>query len=206
MAMPPAGPEYADKRVANNIHYVWGLDDAPDSPSMKSTRASLSPWQTGRLLLVRPTLGDLGDLLRMEQDAPTMAMLLGTRTPEQTRAALDRMMGAWDADGFGWWIARDPGTSEFLGRGGLRRVKVGDSVEVEVGYGFRAEVWGRGLATELAREAVRVGFEVLGLESIISFTLPHNRASRRVMEKAGFRYERDGEWAGHPHVFYRITA
>ena len=31
----------------------------------------------------------------------------------------------------------------------------------------------------------------LGLDSIIGFTLPHNQGSRRVLEKAGFVYERD---------------
>lgn len=38
---------------------------------------------------------------------------------------------------------------------------------------------------------------------LVAFTLPHNAASRRVMEKAGFAYERDTEHAGLPHVLYR---
>ncbi len=37
-------------------------------------------------------------------------------------------------------------------------------------------------------------------------TLPTNRASRRVMEKAGFGYERDTVHAGLPHVLYRLPA
>jgi RimJ/RimL family protein N-acetyltransferase len=38
----------------------------------------------------------------------------------------------------------------------------------------------------------------------VSFTLPHNAASRRVMEKAGLTYERDITHAGLPHVLYRL--
>ena len=62
---------------------------------------------------------------------------------------------------------------------------------------------GEGLATELAFTAVDVGFEALELERLIAFTLPHNIASRRVMEKAGFTYEREIVHATLPHVLYR---
>ncbi len=75
---------------------------------------------------------------------------------------------------------------------------------MEVGYGLTAAFWGQGLATELAQEAVRVGFELLCLSELVSFTLPTNTRSRRVMAKAGFRYERDIEYAGLPHVLYRL--
>ena len=40
---------------------------------------------------------------------------------------------------------------------------------------------------------------------LVSFTLPHNAPSRRIMERLGMTYERDGEYAGLPHVFYRLT-
>jgi len=34
--------------------------------------------------------------------------------------------------------------------------------------------------------------------------LPTNKASRRVMEKVGFQYEKDVVWADLPHVLYRL--
>ena len=87
-----------------------------------------------------------------------------------------------------------------------RHVLVEGRDEVEVGYGFVPEYWGRGFATELARESVRVGFNELRLPNMVSFTLPTNLASRRVMEKAGFRYERDFIYANLTHVLYRQRA
>ena len=66
------------------------------------------------------------------------------------------------------------------------------------------ERWGQGLASELSEAAVRIGFDELGLDEIVAFTLPNNLGSRRVMEKAGFLYEREFEWKGRPHVLYRI--
>ena len=66
------------------------------------------------------------------------------------------------------------------------------------------EFWGQGLAAEMSREALRLGFEVVGRASIVSFTMPTNLRSRRVMEKVGLRYERDIIWADLPHVLYRL--
>ena len=77
--------------------------------------------------------------------------------------------------------------------------------EVEVGYLGARLHWGRGIATAMARMSLEVGFGELGLQRIVSFTLPYNLRSRRVMEKAGLRYERDIVHAGMPHVLYAVT-
>jgi RimJ/RimL family protein N-acetyltransferase len=69
-----------------------------------------------------------------------------------------------------------------------------------------AEYWNRGLATETAQAILKLAFERLGLTNIVCFTLPTNRASRRVKEKVRFDYEREVTHAGSPHVLYLITA
>jgi RimJ/RimL family protein N-acetyltransferase len=169
---------------------------------------SLEELSTSRLLLTRMRESDYPDLYRMHQDPRVMATLGGVLfTEDQTRERMGRTLAHWEQHGFGWWVARDPETGAFVGRGGLRRGNYGsDKVEVEVAYGLMPEFWGRGLAAELAAESVRVGFELLGLSELICFTEPTNVRSRRVMEKVGFVYERDGDWANRPHVFYRLTA
>jgi ribosomal-protein-alanine N-acetyltransferase len=68
-----------------------------------------------------------------------------------------------------------------------------------------ADRWNEGFATELARASLQVGFTDLGLAEVIAFTLPDNLASRRVMEKAGFVYDREIIHAGLPHVLYRTA-
>ncbi len=60
-----------------------------------------------------------------------------------------------------------------------------------------------GLATEIARRCLAIGREELGFASLVAITLPDNRGSRRVMEKAGMTYERDVTHAGRVHVLYR---
>lgn len=177
------------------------VEPGPPGPS---TAANFGLRRTPRLRLTRPNPTDLPDLCRMEADPATMATLGGTCVPTETEARLNRILLHWDTHGFGWWIVREHVTGRFLGRGGLRRVQVDGRDEVEVGYGFLAPFWGRGYATELALEAVRFGFDDLHRTSLVSFTLPDNLASRRVMEKTGLVYEYEGLWAGRPHVFYRI--
>jgi RimJ/RimL family protein N-acetyltransferase len=166
----------------------------------------LDELQTPRLLLQRMGANDLDDLTRMHLDPRVMATMGGIRLPEATADWLARQIGHWESCGFGLWMARDRASGQFAGRGGLHHIEIDDTDEIEVGYCFRDEFWGRGLATELARESIRVAFEVLRLPTIVCFTLPTNLASQRVMQKAGFRYERDIVYKDLPHVFYRLTS
>lgn len=159
--------------------------------------------ETDRLILTRPAPADMPELTAMHSDPAVMATLGGLKTPEELDAMNARLFGAWETRGFGWWVARRK-TGEFVGRGGLKRVHIADSDEVEIGYGLVPHEWGKGLALEIANESLRVGFEILELESIVCFTQPWNLRSRRVMEKAGFVYERDAIYFDLPHVLYRI--
>ena len=69
----------------------------------------------------------------------------------------------------------------------------------EVGWRLASEQWGHGYATEAAREALRFGFDTVGLEEIVSFTVPQNVRSRRVMERIGLVRDPAGDF-DHPRV------
>lgn len=158
---------------------------------------------TQRLVLQRLTERHLDDLVRLCADEQVMALTGGVRSAEQTRQWLAEQIAHWNEHGFGRWALRDRASGVFIGRGGLRRVVVEGQDEIDLGYSLFPEYWGRGLAVEVAREALRTGFEVLRLPSIVAVTQPHHHRSRRVMERAGLRYERDCLWADLPHVLYR---
>ena len=98
----------------------------------------------------------------------------------------------------------DSATGDPVARGGLARTEFDGRPEVEVGWTVAPERWGEGLATELGAAALEVGFGELGLPDIVSFTLPHNIASRRVMEKLAFVYEKTAPYKVYgDHVLYR---
>jgi [ribosomal protein S5]-alanine N-acetyltransferase len=111
-----------------------------------------------------------------------------------------RLAGHRKRHGFGLWPVRDRHTGNLVGRGGLQHTYSVDFEGVEATWAIVPERWGQGLATELARAAVRVAFSELELLELVALTLPHNVASRRVIEKTGFAYERDIEHAGLPNV------
>jgi len=61
--------------------------------------------------------------------------------------------------------------------------------EGEIWYLVEPESWGKGVATEAARQMLDCGFGELGLHRIWATCLPENPASSRVLEKAGMRKE-----------------
>ncbi len=77
--------------------------------------------------------------------------------------------------------------------------------KTEVGWRLDRSYWGQGLATEGALASLHYGFEDLGLERIISITLPENTASRRVMEKSGLSLRGEACWRGFDVVWYDIS-
>jgi ribosomal-protein-alanine N-acetyltransferase len=81
----------------------------------------------------------------------------------------------------------------------------------ELGYWIAPALWGQGLMTEAALGVVSFGFDNLGLHKITVQCLADNAASRRVIEKCGFRFVgrreedvwRDEKW--HAHLCYELT-
>ena len=160
---------------------------------------------TARLELRCPVEADWPEFRAMEHDPRVMATFGGVQPPAVTRAQFERMLRHWDDRGFGWWTVRDR-AGRFVGRGGVRRVRLGAVEEMEVGYGIVADAWGNGYATEVARAGAAAAFERIGAASLCGFTVPDNAASRHVMEKVGLAYEREIDHAGQSHVLYRISA
>ena len=80
---------------------------------------------------------------------------------------------------------------ELVGAVGLTLSLHGRSAEL--GYWIGRPYWGRGFATEAAAGILRHGFEALGLRRVSATTLRHNKASVRVLEKLGMRFERQGQ-------------
>lgn len=165
---------------------------------------AVETFQTDRLTAERVGAQHFDDLCRMHGDARVMATLGGVRDDAKTRAFLDASLEHWTRHGFGLWIIRDRSTDDFAGRAGLLHVEVEGAPEIELAYAFLPPYWGRGLATETGAALLDVGFRSLGLEEVVCFTQTTNRASRRVMEKLGFRHERSFVRAALPHALYRL--
>jgi ribosomal-protein-alanine N-acetyltransferase len=142
-------------------------------------------------------------LIAMLGDPRVGATLGGVASAGEVDAMIARAAAHWAEHGFGWYAFTDRETGALVARGGPKTAHVAGRDEVEIGWTVAPERWGQGLATELGAASLDVAFGPLGFVDVVSFTLPHNRASRRVMEKLGFAFERETIYAGLPHVLYR---
>ena len=163
-------------------------------------------FQTPRLTAERLRQHHFADLLRMHRDERQMAPLGGVKDEEQTREYLDRNLDHWDEHGFGLWILREGTGGPVIGRALLRTLNVEGADEVEVGYSFHPEFWGRGFATEIATTLVLLGREQLGLRTIVAVTQADNAASQRVLVKAGLEPAGDIYFTGVAHSLFRLRA
>jgi len=110
---------------------------------------------------------------------------------EQARAKLEKRteLTRIEADGDGVLLAAvQEGSGRMIGEFMLR-LRSAESRQGEVGWTIHPDVQGRGLATEGAREMLRLGFEELRLHRIIASADARNTASLRVMERLGMRRE-----------------
>jgi ribosomal-protein-alanine N-acetyltransferase len=160
--------------------------------------------ETERLVGERMRKEHFDYMRAMDTDRDVMATLGGVRSENETWESLQSGLVHWERHGFGTWVFRARATGARIASGTLRHVEIEGRPEVEVGYRVAAAWWGRGIATEIASALVGVARDRIGLPEIVASTLPSNLASRRVMEKVGFTYERDIEWAALPHVLYRL--
>ena len=155
-----------------------------------------------------PSPADRQELETLLGDPRVGATLGGVRSPEQVAALVARWSGLWTARGLGPWLFRAAPERVFVGYAGLAPCDDVEPGAWELLYGLRPEHWGRGLATRMGALALAHAFagERAPRREVIGFTLTTNAASRRVLEKLGFAFEREFQRAGLPHVLLRLPA
>jgi len=174
-------------------------------PTLATDRLILRPWRDS----------DLAPFAALNADPEVMEHFPGTLSA----AAAGKLAAGIRADmaerGFGWWAAEAPGVAPFIGFIGLSVPSFEASFTpcVEVGWRLARKYWGRGYATEGAREALRFGFEELGLAEVVSFTALPNTRSQAVMRRLGMTHDPADDF-DHPalpeghrlrrHVLYRL--
>lgn len=143
--------------------------------------------ETERLILRSWTPEDAGRLLEICGDAEVMKHI-GTREPYHTIEEAEQFL-RWaenyeKENGFSRWAVVSKENPKIIGSCGFARPH--GTEEVELGYLFARDVWGKGLATEAAAACLRYGFERLKFNEVIAITDLEHTASQKVLEKIGF--------------------
>ncbi len=173
---------------------------------------------TPRLRLRQWTAADRESFAALNADPEVMRHFPAPLTRAQSDAMAARIEALIAGRGWGFWAADslEDGVPRFMGFVGLHTPApdLPFSPCVEIGWRLARPFWGRGLATEAARLALRAGFEELDLEEIVSFTAVGNQRSRAVMRRLGMRecpheaFDHPALPAGHPlrtHCLYRLA-
>jgi RimJ/RimL family protein N-acetyltransferase len=172
--------------------------------------------RTDRLWLRRWLPDDRVPFARQNADPRVVEFLPAALSREESDALADRIEAHFQRHGFGLWAVEVPGITPFAGFVGLviPRFEAPFTPCIEIGWRLDADHWNRGYATEGARAALAFAFGSLQAEEIVSFTVPQNVRSRRVMEKIGMTRSAGDDFdhpllpAGHPlrrHVLYRLA-
>lgn len=171
--------------------------------------------ETDRLILRRWQDSDRAPFAEMNADPRVMEFFPDVLTREESDQLIENIESHFDNRGFGLFATELKADKKFVGFIGLHVASFQAHFTpcVEIGWRIAAPYWGKGLATEGSREVVRYAFEWLRLDSLVSFTVPENVASRRLMEKLGMTHD-PAEDFDHPrlppghrlrrHVLYRL--
>lgn len=173
--------------------------------------------RTERLVMRRWTDADREPFAALNADPLVMEHMQGLMSREASDAFVDRIERHWDEHRWGLWAVEVPGVAPFVGYVGLWPADFVAEGTVEVGWRLASAHWGNGYATEAATEALRGGFVDVGLDEIVSFTVPQNIRSRRVMERIGLVRDPAGDFdhprvdaVAYPHLvpqmMYRLTS
>ena len=175
-------------------------------PVLNTDRLILRPWQAQ----------DRAPFTAINRDPAVMQFMPALLSAEESNAFVDRIETHFNQHGFGLWAAQLRNSDQFIGYIGLAvpRFHAPFIPAVEIGWRLASEFWRRGLATEGARTVVEHAFSVLQLTALVSFTVPTNLPSRRVMEKLDMTRDPADDFdhpfleEGHPlcrHVLYRLS-
>ena len=160
----------------------------------------LIEFETERLRLRQWKAADRDPFAALNADPRVMKFFLASLDRIASDAMADHCQSLIMERGWGLWATETKEAGQFIGFVGLHipSSELPFSPCVEIGWRLAFQYWGRGFATEAARSALRVGFELLGFPEIVSFTAVSNGRSRAVMERLGMQ-ESPGTFE-HPSV------
>ena len=181
------------------------MNHRPTEPVITTSRLVLREWKDS----------DHEPFALLNADSRVMEFMPKALTPEESDGWIEKIKSHFVEHGFGLFAASLRQNQAFIGFIGLAvpGFRAPFTPCVEIGWRLAAEHWNRGFATEGAKAVLRHAFTTLNLPEVVSFTVPANIRSRRVMEKIGLVHQQSEDFdhpnlpVGHPlqrHVLYRL--
>nr|WP_205756120.1 GNAT family N-acetyltransferase [Labrenzia sp. 011] len=173
--------------------------------------------ETDRLLLRAWRDEDIDPFAEICADLEVMRYFPEPLSREKSILLISRSREKQERDGFCIAPVELKETGAFLGFVGLNRPDYPKPLPfdpcVEIGWRLKQSAWGQGYASEAARAWLRFGFETIGLDEIVAFTIPDNAPSQNVMRRLGMTRDHEGDFLHPsipehhpfaPHILYRL--
>ena len=147
--------------------------------------------ETDRLTLRRLTAEDAEFILGLLNQPSFLRFIgdRGVRTLDDARAYIfNGPVGMYERHGVGLYLTALKEGGAPIGLCGL--IKRETLEDIDIGFAFLPEFWGRGYAVEAAAAVLAHGRDDLGLRRIVAITAQDNQSSIRLLEKIGLTFER----------------
>lgn len=163
---------------------------AMDMNLIRRIFSDMPTLRTERLILRQMKVSDADDMYEYSKDPTVTRYLLWQPHPNvrYTERYLYYLSGRYRAGLFYDWAIIWRESGKMIGTCGFTRVHE-ENNSAECGYVLNPDFWGRGIAPEALAAVMKFGFMTLGLHRIECRYMEGNDRSRRVMEKAGMRFE-----------------
>jgi len=145
---------------------------------------------TPRLAIDRFALEDAAFILKLLSEPAFIEHIgdKGVRSLEDARRYLtDGPLASYAQHGFGLWRVALLGNGLPIGMVGIHKREA--LKDVDLGYAFLADHWGRGFAHEAAEAVMNHATEQLRIDRVVAIVTKSNEASIRVLHKIGFQLE-----------------
>jgi len=162
-------------------------------------------FETRRLILGQFTEDDARLILDLNSDPEIVKYVHEPvlTTDDQAKKIIADIILPQYKNNLGRWATYTKSNNEFIGWCGLKYLA--DKDEIDLGYRFKKNAWGKGYATEAAKHTLDHGFNNLDLKLIIGRAHIENMASIKVLEKIGMQFISEGIVDNCPVKTYTAT-
>jgi len=150
------------------------------------------PWdilESSRCLVREITVEDIDALYEIYDDKETKRYIedLYAEKAKEVIFTREYIANQYRFFEYGIWVVIDKSNGRIIGRAGLSERAGFDNLEL--GFIFRKEYWGKGFAYEVCSGIIDYAKDYLGIDRIISFTMNENIRAIRLLERLGFSYD-----------------
>lgn len=149
--------------------------------------------QTDRLILRKPCLDDIENVFSIHSNPETNHHNPGgpMKDLDVARERVVEWIDDWTKYGIGYWSVIEQLHEKVIGISGVRMMEWSGRTILNLYYRYDPEAWGKGYATEAAKEALKAVQSSQSELPVVARTRPTNTSAMRVAERIGLQRRPD---------------